>query len=113
MELNDSVPLNAYNVHGKLLLTLKRFIMALPPKFVLRVMIVPEIAVKLTLTERPHSVEDLIKTLQEKCRPRLDYEFSLHYEDPDFDRQLCCLVDIEDLPEKGTLQVVRSEADNI
>ncbi|TRY89327.1 hypothetical protein DNTS_023619 [Danionella cerebrum] len=87
--------------------------MAVPPKFMLRVIIAPEVAVKLTLTERPHSVEDLIKTLQEKCRPRLDYEFSIHYEDPDFDGQLCCLVDIEDLPEKGTLQVVRSEADNV
>ncbi|TRZ04082.1 hypothetical protein DNTS_011833 [Danionella cerebrum] len=87
--------------------------MAVPQKFMLRVIIAPEVAVKLTLTERPHSVEDLIKTLQEKCRPRLDYEFSIHYEDPDFDGQLCCLVDIEDLPEKGTLQVVRSEADNV
>uniref|UniRef100_H2MKM5 Uncharacterized protein n=1 Tax=Oryzias latipes TaxID=8090 RepID=H2MKM5_ORYLA len=78
-----------------------------PPKF-----IAPEIAVKLTLTERPNSVEHLIQTLQEKCRPRLDHEFTLNYEDPDFDGQLCCLVDIKDLPEKGTLQVVRSEAEN-
>nr|XP_054590080.1 uncharacterized protein LOC129154312 [Nothobranchius furzeri] len=87
--------------------------MAAPTKFMLRVFIAPEVAVKLTLTERPNSVEDLIQTLQEKCRPRLDYEFTLHYEDPDFDGQLCCLVDIEDLPEKGTLQVVRSEVDNV
>ncbi|RVE75561.1 hypothetical protein OJAV_G00000020 [Oryzias javanicus] len=84
-----------------------------PPKFILRVFIAPEIAVKLTLTERPDSVEHFIQTLQEKCRPRLDYEFTLHYEDPDFDGQLCCLVDIEDLPEKGTLQVIRSEDENV
>lgn len=79
----------------------------------LRVLIALEIAVKLTLTERPNSVEDLIQILQEKCRPRLDFEFTLHYEDPDFDGQLCCLVAIEDLPEKETPPVVRSEADNV
>uniref|UniRef100_A0A3Q3AEU1 Uncharacterized protein n=1 Tax=Kryptolebias marmoratus TaxID=37003 RepID=A0A3Q3AEU1_KRYMA len=38
---------------------------------------------------------------------RLDGDFSLHYEDPDFDGDLCLLVDIQELPEKGTLKVVR------
>ncbi|KAF7641136.1 hypothetical protein LDENG_00292370, partial [Lucifuga dentata] len=66
---------------------------------------------KLTLTERPQSVEELKNIMQEKFKPRLDCEFTLHYEDPDFDGQLSVLVDIQELPEKGTLKVVRSESD--
>ncbi|CAB1327545.1 unnamed protein product [Coregonus sp. 'balchen'] len=47
--------------------------------------------------------------MQERFKPRLDGDFSLHYEDPDFDGDLCLLVDIQELPEKGTLRVVRPE----
>lgn len=85
--------------------------MAAPQKFVLRVYIATDIAVKVTLTERPESVDDLIAILREKVKPRLDFEFTLQYEDPDFDGQLSCLVDIEEIPEKGILKVVRSESD--
>lgn len=77
----------------------------------LRVYIATDIAMKITLTERPESVEELITILQEKVKPRLDFEFTLQYEDPDFGGQLSCLVDIQELPEKGTLTVVRSESD--
>lgn len=80
-------------------------------KFLLRVYLSTDIAVKVTLSERPESLEDLINILKEKVKPRLDFEFSLQYEDPDFDGQLSCLVDIEELPVKGTLRVVRSEND--
>uniref|UniRef100_A0A673JJG8 Uncharacterized protein n=1 Tax=Sinocyclocheilus rhinocerous TaxID=307959 RepID=A0A673JJG8_9TELE len=62
-----------------------------PQKFLLRVYIASDVAVKVTLTERPKSVEELINMLREK--------------DPDFDGELCCLVDVQDLPEKGTLKV--------
>ncbi|KAF5902794.1 sterile alpha motif domain-containing protein 3-like isoform X1, partial [Clarias magur] len=86
--------------------------MAAPQKFVLRVYIATDIAVKLTLNYRPKSVEELKKIMQEKFKPRLDGEFSLQYEDPDFDGQLRVLVDIEELPEKGTLTVMRSESDD-
>lgn len=47
--------------------------------------------------------------MQEGFKPRLVGDFSLHYEDLDFDGDLCLLVDIQKLPEKGTLRVVRPE----
>lgn len=68
-------------------------------------------ALKLTLPERPKSVEELKQIMKERFKPRLDGEFSLHYEDPDFDGDLCLLFDILELPGKGTLRVVRSEGD--
>ena len=80
-------------------------------KHVLRVYIARDIAVKLSLRERPKSVEELKEIMQERFKPRLDGDFSLHYEDPDFDGDLCLLVDIQELPEKGTLRVVRPEGD--
>lgn len=49
--------------------------------------------------------------MQEKFKPSLDSDFSLQYEDPDINGQLCVLVDIGELPEKGTLKVMRSESD--
>ncbi|CAM4575459.1 unnamed protein product [Leuciscus chuanchicus] len=50
-------------------------------------------ALKLTLLERPKSVEELKEIMQERFKPRLDRDFSTHYEDPDFDGDLCLLVD--------------------
>lgn len=44
-------------------------------------------------------------------QPRMDFEFNLHYEGPDFCGHLNCLVDIQELPEKGTLKAIRSETD--
>ncbi|RXN22568.1 myosin heavy fast skeletal muscle-like protein [Labeo rohita] len=85
--------------------------MAAPQKFMLHVYIATDIAVKVTLTGRPESVDDLIAILREKVKPRLDFEFTLQYEDADFNGQLSCLIDIQELPEKGTLKVVRSESD--
>jgi len=83
----------------------------MPPKYLLRVYIATDVAVKVTLNERPTSVDELIGTLKDKVKPRLDFEFLLQYEDPDFGGELCCLVEVEDLPEKSTLRVVRSEGD--
>lgn len=85
--------------------------MAAHQKFLLRVYITADIAIKITLGDRPESVEDLIKILKEKAKPRLDFEFTLQYDDPDFEGQLSCLLDIQELPEKATLKVVRSESD--
>ncbi|XP_059200484.1 uncharacterized protein LOC131980289 [Centropristis striata] len=77
--------------------------MAAPQKFVLRVCVATDLAMKLILTERPQSVEELKNIMQEKFKPRLDC-------DPDFDGQLSVLMDIQELPEKGTLKVVSSES---
>ncbi|XP_047663684.1 uncharacterized protein LOC125140123 isoform X2 [Tachysurus fulvidraco] len=76
---------------------------------VLRVYVARDTALKLTLLERPKSVEELKEIMQERFKPRLDGDFSLHNEDPDFDGDLCLLVDIQELPEKGTLRVIRPE----
>ncbi|XP_056610178.1 uncharacterized protein LOC130427138 isoform X3 [Triplophysa dalaica] len=85
--------------------------MAAAQKHVLRVYVARDTALKLTLLERPKSVEELKEIMQERFKPRLDGDFSLHYEDPDFEGDLCLLVDIQELPEKGTLRVVRPEGD--
>lgn len=85
--------------------------MAALQKFVLRVCVATDLAMKLILTERPQSVEDLQNIMQEKFKPRLDCHFTLQYEDPDFNGQLSVLMDTQELPEKGTLKVVRSESD--
>lgn len=85
--------------------------MAASQKFLLRVYLDTDAAVKLTLNGRPKSVEELKIVMQEKLKPRLDSDFSLQYEDPDFDGQLSILVDIEELPEKATLKVMRPQSD--
>ncbi|XP_054592953.1 uncharacterized protein [Nothobranchius furzeri] len=85
--------------------------MAASQKFLLRVYSTTDVVVKVSLTKRPESVEELITILREKLNPRLDFEFTLQYEDPDFDGQLTCLHDIQELLEKSTLKIVRSESD--
>lgn len=77
--------------------------------FLLHVHTSPDIVRKMTLSSRPESVDELKIMMKEKFR--LDSDFSLAYEDPDFDRQLCSLVDIEDFPQKAVLKVIRSESD--
>lgn len=67
-----------------------------------------DIVRKMTLP-RPDTVDDLKTTIKERFK--LDFDFSLSFEDPDFDGQLCSLVDIEELPQKAVLKVMRSESD--
>ena len=86
--------------------------MASHQKYVLRVYVATDVAMKLTLMQRPKSVEELKSIVQEKCKPRLDGEFTLQYEDPDFDGMLSVLMNIDELPEKGILKVVHSESDD-
>lgn len=54
-------------------------------------------------------MDELKDNIKEKLK--LDYDFSLSYEDPDFDRQFCSLLDIEELPQKAVVKVVRPESD--
>ncbi|KAA8587862.1 hypothetical protein FQN60_016724, partial [Etheostoma spectabile] len=56
---------------------------------------------RLKLSSRPASVDALIDEQQLE----LDCDFSLKYEDPDFDGQLTCLVDIEELPQKACVHI--------
>lgn len=68
-----------------------------------------DIVWKMKLSSRPESVDELKNRMKEKFK--LDYDFSLSYEDPDFDGQLASLLDIEELPQKAVLKVIRSESD--
>uniref|UniRef100_A0A3P9H9U1 PB1 domain-containing protein n=1 Tax=Oryzias latipes TaxID=8090 RepID=A0A3P9H9U1_ORYLA len=77
--------------------------------FLLHVHISTDIVRKMTLSTRPESVDELKRMIQDKFK--LDFDFSLSYEDPDFDGQLCSLVDIEELPQKAVLKIVRPESD--
>lgn len=65
--------------------------MANPRRFVLRVFVATDVAMKLTLNERPQSVEELKSIMQDRFKPRLEGDFTLQYEDPDFDGQLSFL----------------------
>ncbi|XP_044194551.1 uncharacterized protein LOC122971866 isoform X1 [Thunnus albacares] len=77
--------------------------------FLLHVHTSTDIVRKMTLSSRPESVDELKTMIGEKFN--LDFNFSLSYQDPDFDGQLCSLLDIEELPQKAVLKVIRSESD--
>lgn len=77
--------------------------------FLLHVHTSMDIVRKMTLSSRPESVDELKTMIKEKFM--LDFYFSSSYQDPDFDGQLCSLVDIEELPQKAVVKVIRSESD--
>ncbi|TWW71352.1 hypothetical protein D4764_17G0008350 [Takifugu flavidus] len=60
---------------------------------------------KVSLDEKPETVEELKTKIKEKCE--LQYGFSVMCEDPDFDNALCNLEDIGDLPAaRATVKVI-------
>ncbi|MGH0145677.1 UNVERIFIED_CONTAM: hypothetical protein FKN15_006047 [Acipenser sinensis] len=73
----------------------------------LRVIVEADSIRKITLDTRPESVDDLKIILKDKLK--LDADFSLQYEDPDFDGELISLVDIDELPQKATLNLFMAE----
>lgn len=75
---------------------------AAPEKMILRVVEKDHVR-KLKLSSRPASVDALIMILKEQLE--LDLDFSLQYEDPDFDGKLTSLVDIEELPQKAVVHI--------
>lgn len=75
--------------------------------FFLHVHTSADIIRKMALTSRPASVDELKNMM--KAKFKLDFDFRLSYEDPDFDRQLCSLVEIEELPQKAVLKIIRTE----
>lgn len=62
---------------------------------------------KVTFQERPNNLEELISEL--KKRLSLQYEFMLHYEDPDFNNAFCNLTDVTELPPRPTVKIVLLE----
>ncbi|XP_051975368.1 sterile alpha motif domain-containing protein 3-like [Xyrauchen texanus] len=73
-------------------------------KMTLRVILTEADIRKVILTTRPSTVEDFISKLQESLG--LHYNFSLQYQDPEFNNELCNLIDTEELPEKPTVKVM-------
>uniref|UniRef100_A0A669DCS8 Uncharacterized protein n=1 Tax=Oreochromis niloticus TaxID=8128 RepID=A0A669DCS8_ORENI len=63
--------------------------MAAAQKHVLHVYVERDTALKLTLLERPKSVEELKEIIQERFKPRLNGDFSLHYVLMDTTYALC------------------------
>lgn len=62
-------------------------------------------AEKLIFPSRPDSVNALMYEVKTKLN--LSYDFHLQFQDPEFDNALCNLVNIEDLPSRATVKVVR------
>ncbi|KAE8291545.1 hypothetical protein D5F01_LYC08899 [Larimichthys crocea] len=58
----------------------------------------------MTMTPGPNTVDDLINWFKKSVEP--DYNFTLQYEDPEFNNALCNLTDISDLPEKPTIRII-------
>lgn len=73
-------------------------------KMTLRVILTEADTRKVILNIRPTTVEDLISKLKESLG--LPYNFSLQYQDPEFNNELCNLTDTEELPEKTTVKVI-------
>ncbi|XP_030580944.1 uncharacterized protein LOC115777240 [Archocentrus centrarchus] len=78
--------------------------MAAHQKMTLRVIFTETDIRKVVLNTRPTTVEDLIGKLKESLG--LNFNFSLQYQDPEFNYEVCNLTDIEDLPEKPTVKVI-------
>lgn len=62
-------------------------------------------AERLILPSRPETVNALIIEIKNKLN--LAYDFRLQFQDPEFDNALCNLGNIEDLPSKATIKIVR------
>lgn len=71
----------------------------------LRLIITEQDIRKVSLDGKPETVEELKIKIKEKCK--LQYDFSVMYEDPEFDNALCNLDDIGDLPAtRATVKVI-------
>ncbi|CAL8306445.1 unnamed protein product [Lota lota] len=82
-----------------------------PQNMILRVIEADRVR-KLKLSSLPASIDALIEILKEQLE--LDCDFSLQYEDPDFDGKLTCLVDIEELPQKACVHIsVRQDSNSL
>ncbi len=62
---------------------------------------------KVTFHERPSTLEELVSELKKRLDQQ--YDFMLHYEDPEFDYAFCNLTDITELPDRPTLKIVSLE----
>lgn len=71
----------------------------------LRVVITEQDIQKVSLNGKPETLEELKTKIKEKCK--LDYDFSVMSEDPDFDNAFCSLIDMGELPTaRATVKII-------
>ncbi|XP_041951032.1 uncharacterized protein LOC121711464 isoform X1 [Alosa sapidissima] len=90
--------------------TCARAKMAQPPGLLLRVYINADTAHKVILPTRPSTLDELISFMQERFN--LEGHFTLQYEDPDFDGELCVLTEMSELPSKAVVRIIRPDNSN-
>lgn len=73
-------------------------------KMLLRVILCEGDIRKIILAKKPDSVDDLVVSLKESLK--VDFSFSLQYEDQDFDNALCNLTDISALQNRATVKII-------
>ncbi|XP_053090662.1 uncharacterized protein LOC113534621 [Pangasianodon hypophthalmus] len=78
--------------------------MAVQQKLTMRVIVSEGDIRKMTMMERPDRLEDLIGWL--KGTLQTNYSFTLQYQDPEFNNELCNLMDLSELPEKPTIKII-------
>ncbi|XP_023815492.1 uncharacterized protein LOC110014540 isoform X1 [Oryzias latipes] len=66
--------------------------------------IVSEGDIRKMTTKRPDTLEDLIGWL--KGNLKANYSFTLQYQDPEFNNELCNLTNLSELPEKPTIKII-------
>lgn len=72
----------------------------------LRVIIDPTSTRKIVLQSRPKTVSDLLLQLQTNLN--VSYDFKLQFEDPEFGNALCDLENINELPSKATVKLIKT-----
>lgn len=78
--------------------------MAVQQKLTMRVTVSEGDIRKMTMTTRPDRLEDLIGWL--KSTLQTNYSFSLQYQDPEFNNELCNLTDLSELLDKPTIKII-------
>lgn len=73
-------------------------------RFKIRVIVTDQNIKKITLYLKPQTVEELKAIVGEHCK--LQDDFDLMFEDPDFHNAFCNLDDMDDLPAAATVKVV-------
>lgn len=78
--------------------------MAMEQKLTMRVIVSEGDIRKMTMNPRPYILEDLISWL--KGTLQTNYNFTLQYQDPEFNNELCNLTDLSELPDKPTVKII-------
>lgn len=66
---------------------------------------------KVILQTRPSTSDEFIQFLKERFN--LEGHFTLQYEDPDFDGELCFLTEMSELPSKAVVRIIKPDNSNL